>query len=338
MKEKIYLFNEKYAENNGWTRDTPLDRRLASIKLIGILGLFIAVVLFSIFIPFIGMIISGVMGIGILPFLTFIVIKHLRKNDKSLNAEYTAFIEKEGSLYYVRFAAPDWRMRRADYMNDLKENNFSALLNESFEHPEKFEAALGIQEFDAKAEIIRLDEVTILPSKEGLLRLKYKNRNRKWRYIEVAFGYEELIEDIENKVFVQNSDELQPFPFKKPSIPKRFLIIGGILGIYLLYQIVPGIVFEKEADQKLKQVESVEELITEEMVLEVLNSKEELSFIYEETRVDINDDGGYSVYVIGYDENTGKSVMINFNEKDTGTGFAMECTDEWNAYLWISKE
>lgn len=345
MKEKVYLFNEKYAESNGWTRDDAAERQLASLPMIlKVLVVVVLSIFVTAFVPdFYGSwIITGVLIYAWIPFTVHLVIKHLRGNDTSLNAEYSSFIEKEGALYYVRKIAPDWRTRSDDYMNSLQDSNFIELLNDAYEHQEKFNSNFGALEYDQHAEIVRLDDVEVLSCQDGVLTLKYKNWKRKWKKIQVGNGYIGLKEDIENGIYSKNTESMTSFPNITPKPHKVLKIFAVILVLYFLWMnVIPGIsgdITKYYNTQKLEQVEAVEDLITEEMVLEVLNSKEELSFAYEESRVDINDDGGYSVYIIGHDENTGKRVIINFNEWDTGTGFAMQCTDEWNAYLWISRE
>lgn len=385
MTERVYLFNEKYAEKNGWKRDSATGRQVgAFIIILKVLVVVILSITLSVYFEMtLGHIYGSWIIIGACNDLwllatVYFVVKHSHRNDICLNADFTAFIEKDGSLYYVKYNAPDVRFRTEKLVDAISGKEFFVrILKLAFEHQDRFSNTIISTEFsltddeipeheasfysrlripisflwrftrykkvsNKTAVIIRLDEVNVIAEKDGICLLKYKDRNRKWKKLKIADGYENLKENIKAKKYLQDSRYLSPFPYIKPRMHSAMVKFGiGIALIFLLVYGVPGVledIWMYYSNQKMSQIKSVEDLITEEMVLEVLNSNEELSFVYKESRVEINDEGGYSVYITGYDENTGKSVIINFNEIDTGTGFRMKCTDEWNAYLWISKE
>lgn len=95
-----YLFNRTYAEQNGWTKDDAAERQLKALplvlKVLGFIALEIVLeVCTSYFLDdfYGGWIFSALILNLWLPFTVYLVIKHSRGNDKSLNAEFIAFVE-----------------------------------------------------------------------------------------------------------------------------------------------------------------------------------------------------------------------------------------------------
>lgn len=91
---------------------------------------------------------------------------------------------------------------------------YGGWLEKAFRYPEKFRNVLFQIEYEQRAEIIRLDEVSVSSFKDGILTLKYKNRKRKIKKLVVADGYIGLKENIENGKFSKDTSYIDPFPSK----------------------------------------------------------------------------------------------------------------------------
>lgn len=361
----VYLFDKNCAEQNGWSKSNVSKTH---IRVLGIIcKSFIYMILACAFclIPKIGVYFTIFVPFGWLVLLVYWVVKLLKDNDKYLNTAYTAFVYYEDFLYYVRYFAPGVQYETSELKDSIKKKSFFIkLLLEAINNQDKFQNTLLQIEFDHKAQIIRLDDVKVKSSKNGILTLSYKNHNRKTSKIEVADGYVGLQNDIEINKFSNHKNSnihLDPFPkYLRPignDVVGLFMIILFIgVPMWLFVADIPflGIYHQKTGieliEEYLQDIEieqtNVEDLVSQElldeMIKEALTLDENIDFEFDHISLDkfgpfsnSNEEPCWWIIVYGKDKNTGESVTICFYEHNKGhyNSIPMSCTNKWDMML-----